>query len=364
MFETTLRAAARYVYAINQSPAKVVLDPIYELVSRRLLAGDVPISAKLKAATFPDNLYLDYRAHSRKLHYHVEDWDFSAARPELLTPRQREMMHTVALGETSGSAVADGFLRSFRTHPELAAFFGTWFVEELNHFLGYHLYLDRMNERWPLERARAVAAVEFRPYADDAYEIAACNMYQELLGYLVYRSFGRQVNDPFLAHMLKQFAKDELRHYKFYQQFVARRIQRDPSFRKVVLKVFLKATSPFNQVSGGPSQVIEHLQRGIFYFRKPEFEFFLDQLEYLLGTRLESFFDWYFQKNAPPCAHCREELHRCACEQFEERTDAAPVAPETFAPRRGESHTPHPRTQELLARIARIQLADVGAAAV
>lgn len=358
MLEATFRKAASYVYALNQSPAKIVFDPIYQLVSARLLSGDIPISDRLRAAKFPDNLYLDYRRHSRKLQYHVEDWDFSAARPELLTPRQREMMHTVALGETSGTAVADGFLRAFRTHPELAAFFGTWFVEELNHFLGYHLYLERMNERWPLERARAVAAVEFRPYAEDPYEVAACNMYQELLGYLVYRSFGRQANDPFLAHMLKQFAKDELRHYKFYQQFVARRIQKDPSFRRVVLKVFLKATSPFNQVSGGASQTIEHLQRGIFFFRKPEFEFFLDQVEYLLGTRLESFFAWYFQKNAPPCNTCHEELFRCGCERFEGPLPDVSVSRAAFDESAGRNDEPHPLTSEMLARIARLQLAE------
>src|SRR5689334_23770919 len=49
-----------------------------------------------------------------KLQYFVEDWDWSEARPDLLTARQRQMMHTVALGETSGAAVSDGFLRSFR----------------------------------------------------------------------------------------------------------------------------------------------------------------------------------------------------------------------------------------------------------
>jgi hypothetical protein len=357
MLESAFRATARYVFALNQSPAKVILDPIYELVSRRLLAGDIPLSKRLSSAKFSDNLYLDYRRQSRKLQYHIEDWDFSAARPELLTPRQREMMHTVALGETSGSAVADGFLRAFRTHPELAAFFGTWFVEELNHFLGYHLYLERMNERWPVERARAVAEVDFRPYAEDPYEVAACNMYQELVGYLVYRSFGKQVNDPFLAHMLKQFAKDELRHYKLYQQFIARKIQRDPSFRTVVLKVFLKATSPFNQVSGGPGQVIEHLQRGIFYFRKAEHEFFLDQVEYLLGTRLESFFGWYFQKNAPPCTSCHEELYRCACDRYEGPLPDVSIAPDVFeAGRHAGGDEPNERTMELLAKVARFDL--------
>jgi hypothetical protein len=329
MLEQAFRSAARLVYAFNQSPAKVVFDPIYFNVARALMRGNIPLSKKLKERKFPPNLFLAYRSQSRKLEYHIEDWDFSQARPDLLTKRQRDMMHTVALGETSGAAVADGFLRAFRTNPELAAFFGTWFVEELNHFIGYHYYLERMGEAWPEERGLAVAKVEFIPYADDPMEVAACNMYQELVGYLIYRSFATQVKDTFLSEMLDRFAKDELRHYKFYQNVVVREIQKNPDFRSVVLKVFLKATSPFNQVSGGPLQVLEHLKKGVFYFRKPEFEYFLDQVEFLLGTRLEEFFTWFFKGHIPPCPGCQQETYLCGCKNFEEVYDRRSSSPST-----------------------------------
>ncbi len=341
--QKTLRTAGTYLYAFNQSPAKVVLDPIYELVAAGLLRGDVPLHPKLREKVFGEVLFLDYRAQSRKLAYFIEDWDFTQARPELLTQNQRAMMHTVALGETSGAAVGDGFLRAFRTIPDLAAFFGTWFTEELNHFMGYHLYLERMREPWPEARARAVAAVEFRPYADDPMEIAAANMYQELVGYLIYRSFAKQARDPFLARMLDQFAKDELRHYKYYQNVVARHLKANPGFRKQVLKTFLKATSPFNQVSGGTKQVLEHLRRGIFYFRKPEFDFFLDQVEFLLGQRLERFFSFYFRGNAPPCESCGQELFQCACEDFEPSVPRREVAQPDPSPAKRK-----PPTRELL----------------
>jgi hypothetical protein len=315
----SLRAAARYVYAVNQSPVKVVLDPIYEGVAATLLRGTDQPSAELMKKTFPENLFFEYRERSRKLQYFIEDFDFSQARPDLLTPRQRRMMHTVTLGETSGAAVADGFLRAFRTMPEVAAFFGVWFVEELNHFLGYHNYLQQMGEGWPEERGMNVAKVDFRPYSDDPMEIAACNMYQELLGYLVYRSFGKQVRDPFLANLLQRFAKDELRHYKFYQDVVARHLQKNPDFRKIVLKVFFKATSPFNQVSGSYANVIEHLKNGIYYFRKPEFDYFMGQLEFLVGKDMSAVFEWFFRSHIAPCGLCHQDVHLCACEDFEHR---------------------------------------------
>ncbi|MFN7133163.1 MAG: acyl-ACP desaturase [Myxococcales bacterium] len=315
--EKAFRTTARYAYAINQSRAKVVFDPIYYAVASTLLRGDPPLSERLRATRIEDNLFFAYRTQSRRLQYYIEDWDFSEARPELLTQRQRQMMHTVALGETSGAAVADGFLRAFRTMPELAAFFGTWFVEELNHFMGYHLYLERMGERWPAQRGLDVAEVEFLPYADDPMEVAAANMYQELLGFLVYRSLSKQVRDPFLAKMLLQFAKDEMRHYKFYQQVVARQIQRQPSFRKQVLRVILKATSPYNQVSGGARNVLDHLEGGAFYFRKREFDFFLDQVEYLLGVKPEGFFRFYFKDVIDPCAQCGKQTFECACEHYD-----------------------------------------------
>ncbi|MGQ0503709.1 MAG: acyl-ACP desaturase, partial [Myxococcaceae bacterium] len=287
-----------------------------------LLRGVSPSKALIEK-TFPENLYFAYRETNRKLQYHIEDWDFRQAKPELLTQRQRDLMHTVALGETSGAAVGDGFLRSFRTMPELAAFFGTWFVEELNHFFGYHFYLEIMGERWPDEKGLDVARVEFEPYSKDPYEVAACNMYQELLGYLIYRQFGKQVRDPFLSKMLTQFAKDELRHYKFYQNVVARKIQQDPDFRAVVLKTFLKATSPFNQMPGGVNDVINNLKKGSFYFRKAEFDFFLDQVEFLIGDRMETFFAWFFKDLLPECETCDKQPYLCECEVLE--PNAKPV---------------------------------------
>lgn len=320
--ETAFRKSAMWAYAFNQSPARHLMDPIYLAVAKRILPAKTPLSAKLAGESFDGNLYLKYRQQSRKLTYFVEDWDWSQAKPELLTPRQRQMMHTVALGETSGSAVADGFLRKFRTNPELAAFFGTWFVEELNHFMAYHLYLAKMDEQWPAERGLEVAEVEFEPYADDPMEVAAANMYQELIGFLVYRSFSKQVKDPFLAKMLAQFAKDECRHFRFYQDVVARHIQQNPDFRWNVLRVFLKATSPYNQVSGKAANTLDHLAMGAFYFRKPEFEYFLKENEYLFGTDLRPFWEWYFRGVVDACGQCSKSPHQCACEHFE---DGAPA---------------------------------------
>ncbi len=317
MLDRVLSSTARYLFAYNQTPAKIVLDPIYALVARALLRGEIPLSPRLTAKTFADDLYPAYREHSRKLQYFIEDWDFTEARPELLTKRQRGVVHTTTLGETSGMAVSDGFLRAFRTSRELASFFGTWFVEELNHFRGFHRYTELMGERWPKERVDAVAEIEFRAYSDDPLEIAACNMYQELLAFLVYRSLGRQLRDPFLAKMVTRFGKDELRHFRFYEDVVARQIKRDPSFRVTVLKVFLKATTPFNQVSGGAGPTLQHVANGLFYFRKPEYDFFLDHVELLLGTRLESLFETYFKMLAPTCEQCDLHTFRCACEVFE-----------------------------------------------
>jgi hypothetical protein len=316
--DRSFRWTAQWAYALNQSRAKVVMDPLYLGMSRWLLRRTRGPSAQLMRRTFAPNLFLQYRTQSRRLQYFIEDWDFAQARPELLTPRQRQMMHTVALGETSGAAVSDGFLRAFRTNPELAAFFGTWFTEELNHFIGYHLYLSQMGEAWPSDRGLQVAEVDFIPYAEDPMEVAACNMYQELLGFLVYRAFARQVKDPFLSGMLMQFAKDECRHFRFYQDVVARHLQKHPEFREVVLKTFLKGTSPYNQVSGGASNVIDHLTMGAFYFRKAEFEYFLGQVEFLLGTPLREFWDWFFAGLADPCTFCQQELHRCGCEHYED----------------------------------------------
>ncbi len=314
--ERAVKTLFRYGTAINQSRAKLVLDPIYEAAARELVKN-VPLSPKLRASSFEQNLFPAYLASSARVRYDVHDWDFSAARPELLTSRQRAFVHSAALGETSGFAVGASFLSAFRNSPELGSFFGIWFTEELNHYWGYHRYLEEMGEGWSSDRKADVTAVEFRPYSSDPMEVAAANMYQELVAYLIYRSLARQAGDPFLARLIDQFAKDELRHYKFYQSVVAREIQRQPGFRAVVLKHFFKATTPVNQVSGGPRATVEHLSRASFYFRRPEFDFLLREAAFLFGKSFEKLFSVFYRRHLPPCELCHKEIFQCSCESFE-----------------------------------------------
>lgn len=325
MISSLPSTAVRYAFAYNQTGFRVVLDPIYSLVSKALVRDSVPRSKALMERMFDDNLYDGYRARARKLQYFIEDWNFDEAQPALLTAMQRRFVQTTTLGETSGMAVSDGFLRAFRTSQELGPFFGTWFVEELNHLRGFHRYVEKMGERWPADKVQAVAEVEFTPYSDDPNEVCACNAFQELVAYLVYRSFGAQVRDPFLAKMVKQFAKDELRHFRFYQDVVARQIQRDPSFRATVLKVFLKATTPYNQVSGSPEGTLTNIENGLFYFRRAEYEYFLNQVEFLLGARYESLFDLYFSQLSATCPLCQSLTFRCACPVLEPAASTAPT---------------------------------------
>lgn len=314
--ERLLKAGLRYVSAVNQSRAKALLDPIYALAADALVR-EVPLSEKLRATRYEENLFFAYRETARKLAYSIDDWDWSQARPELLTARQRAFLHGSTIGETSGFAVGAGFLHAFRNDPELGSFFGIWFSEELNHYWGYHRYMEKLGEGYDPDRKEAITGVHFRAYSDDAMEMAAANMYQELVAYLIYRSFARQVADPFLKNMVDTFAKDELRHYKFYQSVVARQIQREPGFRKLVLKHFFKATTPMNQVSGGARKTVGYLSTAAFYFRRREFEFLLKQAEFLLGTRLEELFSFFYRRHLPPCDGCGAEVFLCGCERYD-----------------------------------------------
>lgn len=57
-----------------------------------------------------------------------------------------------------------------------------------------------------MEKKVEVSAVEFRPYADDPHEIAACNMYQEPIGYLIYKSWGARHEETFSFFFRRQIA--------------------------------------------------------------------------------------------------------------------------------------------------------------
>ena len=314
--ERSLKTALRWVSAMNQSPAKFVLDPIYEATADWLVR-DVQLSSALREKRFEDNLYFNYLNTARRVQYSIDDWDWSSARPELLTPRQRAFLHGSTIGETSGFAVGAGFLHAFRNDPELGSFFGIWFSEELNHYWGYHRYMEKLGEGYDRARKEAVTGVEFRAYTQDPLEMAAANMYQELVAYLIYRSFARQARDPFLATLVDTFAKDELRHYKFYEEVVARQIQREPRFRRLVLKHFFKATTPMNQVSGGARKTIGYLSNAAFYLRAPEFQFLLKQTHFLFGHSFEGLLSFFYRRHLPPCDSCGREVFRCDCATYD-----------------------------------------------
>jgi hypothetical protein len=70
-FEKLLRRSAMWAYALNQSRAKVVMDPIYLATAKMLLRGTNQPSTKLMTETFAPNLYLPYRSLSRKLAYWI-----------------------------------------------------------------------------------------------------------------------------------------------------------------------------------------------------------------------------------------------------------------------------------------------------
>ena len=67
LLEKTFRRSAMWAYALNQSRAKIVMDPIYLAVAKRLLRDTSGPSTKLLSEKFPENLYFPYRAQSRKL---------------------------------------------------------------------------------------------------------------------------------------------------------------------------------------------------------------------------------------------------------------------------------------------------------
>lgn len=78
LLEKAFRRSAMWAYALNQSRAKVVMDPIYLVIAKRLLRGTTGPSAKLLTERFPQNLYFPYRAQSRKLAYDkridIDEW--------------------------------------------------------------------------------------------------------------------------------------------------------------------------------------------------------------------------------------------------------------------------------------------------
>lgn len=141
----------------------------------------------------------------------------------------------------------DHFRRSLEV---LVDFVHTWTAEESQHatLLETYLLLSRSGDPQKLheDRKESITVGAFEPDLDSAFEVMAYTSIQELATRAFYLNVAQagEPEDPVLANILRQLAKDETLHYAFYREAVKAHLEINPNFVWPLARVLIDFQMP------------------------------------------------------------------------------------------------------------------------
>lgn len=184
----------------------------------------------------------------RGRNYVTEPWDPSQAN---LSPSMYVAVETALLTEVNLPWFTTYLNDHFRGALEvLQEFIHAWTAEESQHanLLEIYLLLSRSGDPDALHRVRkdVITAGFAEPDLESPFETMVYTSIQELATRVFYLNVARagEHEDPVLANILRQLAKDETLHYAFYRDAVKAHLEVNPNYVWPLVKVLLNFQMP------------------------------------------------------------------------------------------------------------------------
>jgi hypothetical protein len=179
--------------------------------------------------------------HAARRTWSIDELDWAALRPELLTATDRSVVRFVTFIEDHIPGYLTYFLSAFPvTGPDLGVeefcfnreyfrFLIAWANDEERHASALTRYQVEAGISDPAKLALELAEEGRKPFSlpyDHPIQGFAYTLVQEKATQLFYQRFRNIVTEPVLQDLLSRLARDESRHFAFYCQLVAAYVQR------------------------------------------------------------------------------------------------------------------------------------------
>jgi hypothetical protein len=143
-----------------------------------------------------------------------DDIDKSKVTTELV-----EDIKVAAYGELTTFSATEAFMKLFHDDIDFSQWLAVWFYEETKHPLAFIKWLAKLGiptDESLIRRGRKIA-----PMAGSKVEVLTSNICSEIVANTSYRLLEKSVTEPVLAEILRNVARDEMRHsngFQFYCQ--------------------------------------------------------------------------------------------------------------------------------------------------
>jgi acyl-[acyl-carrier-protein] desaturase len=173
------------------------------------------------------------RGHQRQ--WSIEDLDWAALRPELLTDDDRSVVRFITLIEdhipgylgtllqTFPTTGADLEIEEFCFNREYFRFLIAWANDEERHASVLTRYQVEAELNSPAQLIRELAEEGRKSFSlpyEHPLQVFTYTLVQEKATQLFYQLFRNKVKEPVLRDLLNRLARDEARHFAFYTELV------------------------------------------------------------------------------------------------------------------------------------------------
>jgi len=161
-----------------------------------------------------------FRTHE-KVMWQFSAIDFSALRPDLLTPDEVEALRGAMLVESHNPVYTMRILEYYRKDHEVTAFVTTWGYEEMKHYAVLRAYLEASGKVDVEDLDRELRTTRGGQWGDAETRFSRVQsftyaMVQEQATARFYKRFAEFTKEPLLQEILRLISKDEYRHCQYY----------------------------------------------------------------------------------------------------------------------------------------------------
>jgi hypothetical protein len=129
---------------------------------------------------------------------------------------------TAAYGELTTFSATESFMKLFRSDIDFTQWLAVWFYEETKHPLALIRYLGALDV--PTDESFIHSGREITPMVNDRVVMLVSNICSEIAANALYNSFNKAVDEPLLSDILRNLARDEMRHSNGFQFYLRKTI--------------------------------------------------------------------------------------------------------------------------------------------
>jgi hypothetical protein len=215
-----------------------------------------------------------------------------------------DMIHnvkTAAYGELTTFTATESFMKLFRSDIDFTQWLAVWFYEETKHPLSLIRYLAQLGI--PTDETFIHSGREISPMLNDRVIMLVSNICSEIAANTLYNYTTKQAEEPLLKEILRNLARDEMRHSNGFQFYLRKTLARSEDLdadRLKALRMTWFLVDPGSQgVTHHPVYLSVRRMRGLDSdeierrIQEKILDRMADVLELDIPPRIADFYDFY-----------------------------------------------------------------------